>query len=141
VRWRLAIGACALAAVAVVAVLVNRGVETATSPVAPPPNIDPGFVLMGLNGRTSDPFYLDGGSYRLLWSAWGETPGDPPCTHSVQLMPVDRANSGGFIYLARFVDVPSTGAGAEVDMSNLAPGAYYLQINSACAWQIEVRPS
>jgi hypothetical protein len=132
---RLALGAAVVATVAVFAVAVNRGATSAPAP-APTPAADGHIVLMGLHGRTSDPFFLDGGSYRGVWSAWGESPSDPPCTHSVALVAVgSRA-----ISLATRVQVPSTGVTAEVDMSDLEPGDYYFEVTSACAWQIELDP-
>ena len=136
---RLALAVVVLAGLAVLAVTFTRS-DTVSNPPTPLASNEERVVLMGLRGRTSDPFFLDGGSYRGIWSAWGETPSDPPCTHSVALMAVDSANATGPIYLASLVQVPSTGTSEEVDMPDLEPGDYYFQVASACAWQIELSP-
>jgi len=131
-------GALALAGVAIVGLLVNRALDAAMTAVAPVTATEQPIILMGLHGRTSDPFFLGGGSYRGTWSAWGEAPNEPPCMHEVELVAVDRADPTGSIPLTQRVDVPYTGASGEVDMPRLEPGDYYLQVTSACAWQIEL---
>jgi hypothetical protein len=133
VWWRVALGALALVVATVFALLVTRNFKPVASPAAH-------VVVMGLHGQTSDPFFLDGGSYRTVWSAWGESPSDPPCTHSVALMAADASRDSGGTDLASHVQVPSTGASAEIDLTDVAPGDYYFQVTSACAWQIELSP-
>ncbi len=93
---------------------------------------------MGLLSKSTDPFFLGGGNYRGLWSAWGPSPVDPPCTHSIELVAVDSANATPQMDLVKFAHVPSTGATAEIYLLNIKPGDYYLEINSACGWQIEL---
>lgn len=96
----------------------------------PTPTAGGPLVLSGVEGsRTSDAFVLERGSYRATWSAWGTIPNEPPCTHSLALL----GPAGQAISLARSVQVPFTGASAVVDVTNLEPGEYYLQINSECA--------
>ena len=60
-------------------------------------------------------------------------------------MAVDPANattsSGHVMDLAKSVSIPSTGASSEIGLTNLKPGGYYLQITSACAWQIKLTPT
>jgi hypothetical protein len=138
-RWRLALGALLLVSVASFAVAISHGASSPPA-AAPPPTAEAEghIVLMGLHGRTSEPFFLDGGSYRGIWSAWGESPSDPPCTHSVALVAVDSANPSGSINLATRVQVPGTGVSAEVDMPNLEAGDYFFEVASACAWQIDL---
>jgi hypothetical protein len=139
--WRLALAACALVGATAFALLVTRNAaEPVASPVAPTPSTEAHIVVMGLHGKTSDPFFLDGGSYRTVWSAWGESPSDPPCTHSVALMAVDPADDSGDTSLASHIQVPSTGVTEEIDLSDVAPGDYYFEVTSACAWQIELSP-
>jgi len=118
------------------AVVITRQARPAASATPEPPAA---IVISGVEGRTSDPFFLEGGTYRSVWSAWGQRPTDPPCTHSVVLFAVEPDEaSGGRFDLARRVQVPSTGTSAELFVLNLAPGDYYFQISSACAWQIEL---
>ena len=108
---------------------------------------DPGasVILTGMGSRRGDPFYLAGGTYRVVWSAWGPAAEFPPCTHSAELMAVDPANattsSGHVADLAKLVQVPATGASAERYVANLTPGEYYLNITSECGWQIALNPS
>jgi hypothetical protein len=128
----------AVCVVALVVLLVRHNSDAEVSTVAPTPTVDTPIVLMGLRDRVSDPFFLGGGSYRGIWSAWGETPAEPPCTHSVQLVALDPANASGSLDLANLVQVPSTGTTAEIDLINVNPGDYYLLISSACAWQVEL---
>lgn len=103
--------------------------ETATGPI----------IFSGSKSGISDPFSLEAGSYRGVWSAWGVSPDEPPCTHSAELVAVDPSNADGTIALVESVEVPATGATAEVDIANLKPGDYYVEVRSACAWQIEVQ--
>jgi hypothetical protein len=42
--------------------------------------------------------------------------------------------------LAQGVQVVATGTTAEFELSDLAPGDYYVDVRSACAWQIELTP-
>lgn len=123
------------------AVLVGRGVGAPQTGSAAPTTSEPvgPIILSGVEGRTSDPFFLEGGTYKSLWSAWGQRPDDPPCTHSVTLLAVEPdETSGGRFELARRVQVPATGTSAELFVLNLSPGDYYFQISSACAWQVEL---
>jgi len=43
--------------------------------------------------------------------------------------------------LANLVQVPATGASHASDVYNLKPGDYYLDVASACAWQIALSPT
>ena len=142
-RWPIAvIGGFALANVVVFAVAINRGNRAGGSTVVPTPNPDAPVVVMGLYGRTTDTFFLAGGRYRATWSAWGETPTDPPCTHSMELAAVDPSVlADNPVELAKSVQVPSTGTTAVLDVDNVNPGDYYLHVTSACAWQFELRPT
>jgi hypothetical protein len=103
------------------------------------------IIFMGNGSQITNPFYLAGGTYRSDWAAWGERPEFPPCTHSAALMAVDPANGetslGHVTDLAYLVHAPATGASATVYVSNLKPGEYYLDVNSACAWQIGLSPT
>jgi hypothetical protein len=103
-------------------------------------NADASIVLMGMGSRRGDPFYLAGGAYRVVWSAWGPSAEFPPCTHSAELMAVDSANattsSGHVADLAKLVHVPATGASDERYIANLKPGDYYVDVTSECGWQI-----
>ncbi len=139
--WPVAvIGGFALATVAAFAVSVSHGPGASVSTAVPTPNSEGSIVLMGLNGRTTDPFFLAGGSYRATWSAWGETANEPPCTHSMALLAVDpNVSAESSMELAKSVQVPYTGTTAVVDIEDLSPGDYFIQITSACAWQIELR--
>jgi hypothetical protein len=113
----------------------NGSAERSDSPV----------VFAGVGSQTTDHFHLAGGTYRGLWSAWGQTPADPPCTHSVELLAVDPANgttgTGHVTDLARLVHVPSTGQSNETYVINVKPGDYYLGVTSACAWQVAFTPN
>jgi hypothetical protein len=103
------------------------------------------IIYAGTGTQTTPPFYLAGGTYRTLWSAWEKAPEYPPCTHSAELMAVDAANataSGGHVVdLARLVHVPATGASDESYVINVEPGDYYLAVESACSWQIAITPN
>jgi len=102
-------------------------------------------MLMGMGNRKGDPFYLAGGTYRVLWSAWGPAAEFPPCTHSAELLTVNPANagsaSGHVADLAKSVQVPATGASVERYIANLKPGEYYVDIRSECGWQISLNQS
>lgn len=102
------------------------------------------IVFTGIGSQTTDAFYLAGGAYGIDWSAWGEAPEFPPCTHSAELMAVDPANGetlGHVTDLATRVQVPATGASNATYVFNVKPGDYYLEVNSACAWQIGLSPT
>jgi hypothetical protein len=149
-RWRvmLVIGGLVLAAVVLSAVRggfhagVNSPPPQATAIVRTP---DAPIILIGIGSQTTDPFYLAGGTYRTVWSAWGEAPEFPPCTHSVELLAVDPVNAetslGHVSDLANLVHVPATGASSASYVYNLKPGDYYLDVESACAWQIALSPN
>jgi hypothetical protein len=119
----------------------------------PPPAIESSFkssteapvILVGNGSRRSDPFYLPGGTYRAVWAAWGETANLPPCTHSAELLavvPDDATTSSRHVAdLARRVQVPATGASAELYVANLKPGDYYVDVTSECGWQIALSSS
>ena len=118
-----------------------------------PPAIDGSFkprteapvILIGMGSRRGDPFYLAGGTYRVVWSAWGPAAEFPPCTHSAELMAVDPANattsSGHVADLAKLAHVPATGTSDERYIANLRPGDYYVDVSSECGWQIALSPS
>jgi hypothetical protein len=109
------------------------------------PNAEASVILAGMGSRRGDPFYLAGGTYRVVWSAWGPAANFPPCTHSAELIAVHPANgttsSGHVADLAKLVQVPATGASDERYIANLKPGDYYLDITSECGWQIGLSPS
>jgi hypothetical protein len=148
-RWRgvLVIGGLVLAAVVLNGVRggffggVNSPPPQATAIVRTP---DAPIILTGLGSQITDPFYLAGGTYRTIWSAWGEAPEFPRCTHSVELLAVDPVNAetslGHVSDLATLVHVPATGASSAMYVYNLKPGDYYLDVESACGWQIALSP-
>jgi len=132
-RWLVfGVGCLALVAVAALA-------RPPKQPVAPTPTPQAALVFAGIQGSTIKSFFLAGGSYRATWSAWGTLPNEPPCTHSVEFV----GAHGDVVELASHVQVPVTGLSAQIDLADLAPGDYSLEITSACAWQIELatRPS
>jgi hypothetical protein len=144
--WRvgLVLGGFALTVAVTAALMVSRGFDAGRQLTPVAPAADAGMVIAGIGTQTTDSFYLPGGSYHSIWSAWGEAPDDPPCTHSVELLAVDPTNatsaSGHVIDLAKLVSVPATGASEESDAISVNPGDYYLNIRSACAWQIALSP-
>src|SRR5258708_38169669 len=89
-RVVLVISGLALAAVVYTGLGLRRGFDagasgpptqaTAIVPIAEGP-----IILSGFRSQTTDLFYLAGGTYRSDWSAWGEAPEYPPCTHSIEL--------------------------------------------------------
>jgi hypothetical protein len=105
-------------------------------------NAEASIVLTGMGSRRGAPFHLAGGTYRVVWSAWGPAAAFPPCTHSAELMAVDPANastsSGHVADLAKLAHVPATGASDERYIANLKPGDYYVDVNSECGWQIGI---
>jgi hypothetical protein len=109
------------------------------------PNAEASVILAGMGSRRGDPFYVAGGTYRVVWSAWGPAANFPPCTHSAELVAVDPANgttsSGHVVDVAKLVQVPATGASDERYIANLKPGDYYLDITSECGWQVALSPS
>ena len=118
-----------------------------------PPAIDSSFkpsaaapvILIGMGSRRGDPFHLAGGTYHVVWSAWGPAAEFPPCTHSAELMAVDPTNattpSGHVADLAKLAHVPATGTSDERYIANLKPGNYYVDVTSECGWQIALSPS
>jgi hypothetical protein len=101
------------------------------------------IILSGSGSRTTDSFHLTGGTYRNDWSAWGERPEFPPCTHSAELVAVDPTNTStaaGVTELARLVHVPATGGSYQNKVYDLKPGDYYLDVDSECSWQITLIP-
>jgi hypothetical protein len=103
------------------------------------------IIYSGMGTQTTAPFYLAGGTYRAQWSAWERAPEWPPCTHSIELMAVDPANAttsdGHVTDLAKLVHVPATGASDESYVINVKAGDYYLDVDSACGWQIAITPN
>jgi hypothetical protein len=139
------IGVLALAVVVLIGVGIGRGADARVS--GPPPqataivgSADAPIIISGIGSQTSDTFYLTGGTYRSEWSAWGERPEFPPCTHSIELMADDPVNGetslGDVSDLANLVHVPATGASSTSYVYNVKPGGYYLDVNSACGWQV-----
>jgi hypothetical protein len=133
-RLRWGIGLIGLAALAV---LVTRSCDADVKSVAPTHGAEATIVFSGLEVGTSEPFVLEAGSYRGIWSAWGQTPADPPCTHSVALV-----TSDGTVVVepAKSVQVRSTGETGHFDISTAESGEYVLRVRSACAWQVELSP-
>ena len=135
-RWLL-VGGLGLGAVVLVGLWVGRErpIAAAKAPI----------VHAGMGTQTTAPFYLAGGTYRTLWSAWERAPEYPPCTHTAELMAVDPANGttaqGHVVDLARFAHVPAIGATDEGYVINVKPGDYYLAVDSECAWQIAITPN
>ena len=151
-RWRvgLVFGGFALAAVVLAGLGVGRGFDASVSGPLPQATAIVGtaetpIIVSGVGSQTTDPFYLAGGTYRSNWAAWGEAPEFPPCTHSAELMAVDTANAETSLvhvtHLADLVQVPATGASHASYLYNLQPGDYYLDVSSACAWQIALSPT
>ncbi|MGI9146165.1 MAG: hypothetical protein ACR2IK_06430 [Chloroflexota bacterium] len=147
---RLVFGGLALAAVVFTGLIVGRGSDASVS--GPPRAVTPSVrtaegpvVLTGIGSQTTSPFYLAGGTYRGDWSAWGEAAEFPPCTHSVELRVVDIAHAeaslGHVTDLADHFQVPATGASGATYVTNIKPGDYYLDVTSACAWQIALNPT
>ena len=103
------------------------------------------IIYAGVGSQITAPFYLAGGTYQSHWAAWGDAPEFPPCTHSAELMAIAPANattSGGHVTdLAKLVSVPATGASDDSYVVSLKPGDYYLDVTSACAWQIALSPN
>ena len=149
-RGVLVFGGFALAGVVLAGLGLGRGIDVA---VTGPPSqatavvgaVDAPIILTGLNSQTTDLFYLAGGTYRSNWSAWGQAPEYPPCTHSAELMAVDTASAetslGHVTDLAKLVHVPATGGSASSYVYDVKPGDYYLDVTSACAWQIALTPT
>ncbi len=139
-RPRLVPAIGAIAGLLLLGLWLGRGSTSGT----PKPTEVP-VVFAGVGSQSTRHFYLAGGTYHGLWSAWGQTPDDPPCTHSVELVAVDPSNgttpTGHVIDLARLVHVPSTGASDETYVINVRPGDYYLGVTSACAWQVAFSPN
>jgi hypothetical protein len=149
-RKTMVVGGLALAAVVLAWLGLSRGLNAGGS--GPPPQAtatvraaDAAIIFSGLGSQTTDPFYLAGGTYRSDWSAWGEAPEFPPCTHSAELMAIDPANAetslGHVADLASLVHVPATGASYSSYVYNVKPGDYYLDVASACGWQIALSPT
>jgi hypothetical protein len=147
---RLAIGGFALAAAVFAWIGVSRGLDAGVSRPPPQPTAivraaEGPIIFAGLGSTTTDPFYLAGGTYRSDWAAWGEAPEFPPCTHSAELMAVDPGDAetslGHGTNLASLVHVPATGASYTSYVYNLTPGDYYLDVASACGWQISLSPT
>jgi hypothetical protein len=139
----------ALAAVMLIGLWIDR--EFGAVLIGRPPQVTPDvrnaeepLIFSGVGNQTSAPFYLAGATYRGRWSAWGEAAEYPPCTHSAELRAVDLANAataGGHVTdLANQVSVPATGASDESYVYNVKPGEYYLDVTSACSWQIALSP-
>jgi hypothetical protein len=101
---------------------------------------EPPMIYSGVGSQSTAPFYLPGGSYRGQWSAWGQTPDDPPCTHSAELLATDSAGKQ-VLQLASLVQVPATGATRQTEAVRLEAGYYALDVRSACAWQISLQPA
>jgi hypothetical protein len=146
----LVIGGFALAAVVLTGIGVGGGFYAGGSGPPHPATVvavsaTAPIILAGLGSQTTAPFYLAGGTYRSDWSAWGEAPEFPPCTHSAELMAVDPGNAetslGHVSDLANLVHVPATGASDASYIYNVKPGDYYLDVNFACGWQIALSPT
>jgi hypothetical protein len=145
--WRLALGIGGVAlTVVVLSWLWDRSLHSALGG-GPTPRATAvaQIVLSGKGTQTTEPFHLTGGTYRTTWSAWGQAPEFPPCTHSAALMVVDTANGAGgsdhVTDLATRVSVPATGASDQRDVAGLKAGDYYLDVRSACAWKISLSPT
>jgi hypothetical protein len=144
-RALLVVGSVVLAATVLIMLAFGRHSDIGAS--GPPPQAtattgttDAPIILIGNKTRTTETFHLAGGTYRNDWSAWGEAPEFPPCTHSAELMAVDPANAetslGHVSDLANLVHVPATGASYTSYVHDVKPGDYYVEVTSACAWQI-----
>jgi hypothetical protein len=121
----------------------HSNVSDLRSPTPSPtgvPTADAPVVFSGVGSQDTQSFHLAGGTYRTVWSAWGEAAEFPPCTHSVELLVIDpnrSASLGAHVTdLAKLVSVPATGASEERYLANAEPGSYYLHITSACSWQV-----
>ena len=142
----MALGGCALLAAVVLGVRVRGDLNSLIHPapaleLSARPNADATVVLMGMGSKRGNPFHLTGGTYRVLWSAWGPAAEFPPCTHSAELLSVDLANRSAHVAdLAKFAHVPATGGSEERYLADLKPGNYYIDVNSECGWQIALSP-
>ncbi|HEY3061796.1 MAG TPA: hypothetical protein VGL99_22715 [Chloroflexota bacterium] len=141
----LVIGGFALVAVVLAWRGLGRGFDGDVNSPQRKPTTGTPIIRTGIYSQSTDPFYLAGGTYRTEWAAWGEAPEFPPCTHSAELKAVDPANGdsslGHVTDLAKLVHVPATGASAASYVYNLEPGEYYLDVQSACGWQIALSPA
>ena len=146
----LALGSCAAIGAILTGVRLSGDLNTIIHPApsiesSVKPNAAQSIVIMGMGSRHGDPFYLTGGTYRVIWSAWGPAANFPPCTHSAELLAVDLMNaattSAHVADLAKFAHVPATGATDERFIANLKPGNYYVDVDSECGWQIALTPS
>jgi hypothetical protein len=144
-RVVLIIGGFALAVAVFTWVGARRGIDASVS--GPPPQrtatagaVEEPIIFTGNGSQTTETFYLAGGRYRGDWSAWGEAPEFPPCTHSIELLAVDPNNGqtalGHVADLANLVHVPATGGSSTSYIENVRPGGYYFDVNSACGWQV-----
>jgi hypothetical protein len=151
-RWRvwLVLGGFALTAVVLAGLGLGRGSDVGvTSPprqaTAVAVTMDEPVILTGVHSQTTVVFHLAGGTYRSDWSAWGPAPEYPPCTHSAELIAVETANAatslGHVTDLVKRVHVPATGGSAARYLYDVKPGDYYLDVTSACAWQIALTPT
>jgi hypothetical protein len=151
-RWRvlLVVGGFGLAAVVLLGLWLDSDFNAFVSGRAPQATavvraVNTPIIYAGMGTQTTAPFYLAGGTYRAQWSAWERAPEWPPCTHSIELMAVDPANataSGGHVTdLAKLVHVPATGASDESYVINVKAGDYYLDVDSACGWQVAITPN
>lgn len=126
------LGALGLLCAAVIVLVLSRRPE---NPEPAPPR-EQSMVFSGLHASTTQTFFLPGGSYRATWSAWGETPNEPPCTHHIALVVEQRSTE-----VVKSVEVPATGITGNVDLTDLSPGDYAFEVRSACAWSIQLSPS
>ena len=99
--WRAVavIGGFALAALVLTRLGVARDSDAVQSDRPPQatgvvPTAEAPIVFAGKGSQTTDTFYLAGGTYRGNWSAWGDAPEFPPCTHSAELMAVNNVVIG-----------------------------------------------
>jgi hypothetical protein len=151
-NWRalLGTGGFALAAAALIWVALGRGFDAGVRSPPRQPALavraaGAPIIRTGIGNQTTERFYLAGGTYHASWSAWGPAAEYPPCTHSAELMAVDPADAdsslGHVTDLAKRVHVPATGGSAASYVYNVKPGDYYLEVDSACAWQIALSPT
>jgi hypothetical protein len=143
-------GGFAVGVMAVIGFALGRGFDAGLrNPLRQPTPVvrsaDAPIIRTGIGSQTTERFYLAGGTYRTIWSAWGLAAEYPPCTHSAELMAIDPADGepplGHVTDLAKRVEVDATGASAGQYVYDVKPGEYYLDVRSACAWQIALSPA
>lgn len=101
----------------------------AARPVAP-------LMFEGTGIRKTDLFYLDGGHYRVQWTAAARS-GATSCSHGAWLKAVDESRRYQEL-VANEAAQPA--AGSVTNLFNVRAGDYYFDIGSTCSWSISIQP-